>query len=260
MVSATNKQLNSRKRLVAAALAAPLLAWAPAPAAARPRLDPPATDAELMHQALTSCRSLSRKRRSEVDLGLFRQLLDLERRYGVPQAYRGMTLAKACIESGYKPKVLGDCKSGQCKAVGMIQLWPWTQRFGVDRSDPIDSVRFLLERTRAGMEDGRIARLCGKRRVRTELDAWRLAWLRINRGPLRHGRQRCAGTPHGLSRLRQWQRNIATARREALRAERLAFGAQSGAVRLRRGRAGDAMDAGSAAVWSTRPARRSWFW
>lgn len=248
------------KTWVLVAIAGPMLAISPAHART-PRLDPPATDAELMHQALHACRSLSRKRRPDVDLGLFRELLDLERRYNVPQAYRGMTLAKACIESGYKPAVLGDCKDGQCKAVGMIQLWPWTKRFGVDRSDPVASVRFLLERTRAGLEGNRIARLCGSKRVRNDLDAWRLAWLRINRGPLRHGRQRCAGTPHGLSRLRQWQRNIARARAEAMRAERFAVVEPTGTLpRTSRRRAGDAMDAGSAAVWSTRPARRSWFW
>jgi hypothetical protein len=185
-------------------------------------LSPPATDAELMHQALHACRSLSRRRRPQVDLGLFGRLLDLERELGVPEAYRGMTIAKACIESGYSPRSRGDCKDGNCKAVGMIQLWPWTQRFGVDRSDPVASVRFLLGRVKLGVEGDRVARICGRKRVRNELDAFRLAWLRINRGPLQHGRQRCAGTPHGLSRLRQWQRNIAKARRAEALADRRA--------------------------------------
>jgi hypothetical protein len=194
--------------LVAAAIAVPICADMD-PAFAAARRTATITDAELMHQAVHACRSLSRARRVDFDVSLFQRLLDLERELGVPEKFRGMTIAKACIESGYSAGSKGDCKDGSCKAVGIIQLWPWTQRFGVDRSDPIASVRFLLERVNLGLEGGRLVRICGKKRVRTDLDAYRLAWLRINRGPLDRGVQRCDGTPHGLRRLRQWQRNIA---------------------------------------------------
>lgn len=181
----------------------------------------PPTDEELLHQAVHACRSVGAKHRDDVDTALLAQLLELERQNGVPEAYRGMTLAKACIESGYRAASRGDCKDGSCRAVGMIQLWPWTEKYGVDRTDPVASVRFLLERVQAGMEGGRLRKLCGTS-VRTELDAYRLAWLRINRGPLQGGVQRCAGTPKGLKRLRQWQHNIAHNRREAARQELLA--------------------------------------
>ncbi len=201
-------------RHAGAALALCTLAAWPQPATARAPRDAvvtPPTDAELMHQAVHACRSLSRHRRPRLDLNLFARLLELERAHGVPAEFRGMTLAKACIESGYTPRSTGDCRSGRCQAVGIIQLWPWTQRFGVDRTDPVASVRFLLERVQAGVGE-RLHRICPQ--VRTDRDQYQLAWLRINRGPLRHGRQRCEGTPHGLRRLRQWQRNIAAARRD----------------------------------------------
>lgn len=195
------------------------LGWA-STASARAPAQPP-SDEELLHQAVHACRSVGSKHREEVDTALLAQLLELERQHGVPEAYRGMTLAKACIETGYRAASRGDCKDGSCRAVGMIQLWPWTEKYGVDRTDPVASVRFLLERVRAGMEGGRLRKICGAA-ARTDLDAYRLAWLRINRGPLQGGVQRCAGTPKGLKRLRQWQRNIARNRADAVRQELLA--------------------------------------
>lgn len=165
----------------------------------------PVSDVEIMAQALYSCRNLSKRRIKKVDLSLFQKLLDLERTHDVPMAYRGMTLAKGCIESGYTSGIRGDCKEDQCKALGFIQLWPWSLRFGIDRTDPVASVRFLLERVQVGLK-GSLSRKCPG--VKGQLNRFRIAWLRINRGPKRHGKQRCEGMPHGLRRLQQWQRNI----------------------------------------------------
>ncbi len=180
---------------------------APGAALAEPPTPPP-TDAELMHQALHRCRSVSRARREGIDRKLLQKLLDLERAHGVPEAYRGLTLAKACIESGFSASSRGDCKGGHCRAVGMVQLWPWTERFGVNRRDPVASVRFLLKRTAIGMRDGRLEKICGQR-AHGDLDAFRVAWLRINRGPLHGGRQRCEGMPKDLARLQLWHRMVA---------------------------------------------------
>ena len=173
------------------------------------------------------------------------------------------------------------------KALGIIQLWPWTQRFGVDRSDPIDSVRFLLDRVKVG-----VSKLKGRcPQVKGEINTFVLAWLRINRGPLRHSRQRCSGTPHGLRRLRQWHRNIRRDRRMRARAERLAarrlrrqarraarreallgrdHGAEAGRGHTaRRHHVAGAADSGAAnswgynassALWATRPVRRIYSW
>lgn len=169
--------------------------------------DGPVTDVELMREALYSCRNLAPSRRGTIDLTIFQQMLDLERRYGVPEEYRGMTVAKGCIESGYTPDIAGDCETpDKCKAVGMLQLWPWTTRFGVDRTDPVDSARFLLERVQIGLQGRRLRRICPN--LQSPAESFRIAWLRINRGPLIAGRPRCFGTPHGLTRLRQWKKNI----------------------------------------------------
>lgn len=203
--------------LVAASFIA-AVSTAAAPAAAQ-EMNPAPSDVELMREALYSCKNLSRSRRYQIDLDVFGTMLELERAHGVPEAYVGMTLAKACIESGYTPDVRGDCKKpGECKAVGMLQLWPWTVRFGVDRTDPVDSARFLLGRVKIGLQGRRLKRRCPN--IQSPIEAFRIAWLRINRGPLTRGRQRCHGTPHGLKRLRQWKRNIARQRAEQRAANR----------------------------------------
>ncbi len=197
---------------LAALLAIALTAPAPC-TAAKPK---PITDVELMHQALYSCRHLSSSRRAKIDLKMFGRMLELEREHKVPTAFYGMTLAKACIESGYKSGIRGDCKKGECKAVGIIQLWPWTRRFGVDRNDPYASVRFLLERVQVGLKY--LHRKCPH--VKGKLPRYQLAWLRINRGPKQHGKQRCEGLPHGLRLLKKWQKKIHRVRRKQLLAER----------------------------------------
>ncbi len=210
---------------IAILLCAAMMCPAPASAARRSKakksakssaLRKPITDVELMHQALYSCRHLSKKRRAKIDLKMFQRMLQLERENKVPVEFRGMTLAKACIESGYTSGIRGDCKKDNCKAVGIIQLWPWTRRFGVDRNDPYASVRFLLERVQVGLKY--LHRKCPH--VKGRLPRYQLAWLRINRGPKQHGKQRCEGLPHGLRLLKKWQKNIDRARRKQLLAER----------------------------------------
>lgn len=206
------------RRLLILTLASVALFAVPSLATAED-LYPPATDVELLHEALYSCKNLARSRRNTLDLTVFGKMLELEREYGVPEQFRGMTLAKGCIESGYTPDVKGDCENpDKCKAVGMLQLWPWTLRFGVDRTDPIDSTRFLLTRVQVGLEGRRLKRRCPN--IADSIEAFRIAWLRINRGPLQRGRQRCYGVPHGLKRLNQWKRNIARRRYATRRANR----------------------------------------
>lgn len=197
---------------------AALLMVVPSAHAKAPK-EEPFTDAELMHEALYSCRHLGPKRRKTIDLEMFRKILELEREHGVPEEFRGMMLAKACIESGYKPGIKGDCVGDDCKAVGIIQLWPWSRRFGVDREDPYASVRFLLQRVQVGLKY--LHRKCPQ--VKGKLEKWQLAWLRINRGPKQHGEQRCEGLPHGLKMLQMWQDNIRKDRVKQRLAERKAM-------------------------------------
>lgn len=209
------------------ALARPATAPAPPPAAEAdasrvsppPSVSAPIRDAELIDMALHHCPHLSRKRRAALDEKLLHHLLDAERGFSVPEAFRGMTLAKACIESGFNPEARGDCnREGRCRAVGIFQLWPWTTRFGIDRTDPQQAARFLLSRVELGAKT-KVRHWC--RGVRRHDDRWRVAWLRVNRGPWTRDREpRCDGKPHGLRMLQRWQRQIRRERREAIRSFR----------------------------------------
>ena len=130
-----------------------------------------------------------------------RELLHVEELSGIPDRLRGMTLAKACFESRFNPLAIGD--GG--KAHGIFQLWPWALQFIDDRTDPVASAYVLLGRLVTTVRTVR-------RRCPNALDRWRVAWIRINRGPYwrrqdRLGEPRCGGTsPAGMKRLRRWRR------------------------------------------------------
>lgn len=91
---------------------------------------------------------------------------------GVPDSLRGMTLAAACRESGFRAKPrAGD--GG--KAVGLLQMWPWWEAFGVKREDPISATNGWL--TRILMNVRRARRMCGKKMQ------YRAAWAWVASGP-----------------------------------------------------------------------------
>ncbi len=141
-----------------------------------------------------------------VDPYLSLELLHVQTLSGLGD-YRGMLLAKACIESRGNPEALGDyrpTKRGRvAKAVGLLQLWPWAEKTIKDRRDPIASAYVFL----GALLDGkrRARRYCPSARRLT-----RLAWIRVNRGPFwrredRKGEPRCTGVdPKGLKALRRW--------------------------------------------------------
>jgi len=158
--------------------------------------------------ALSRCRH--KKKARKVDPQLLANLLDIELEVGVPKRYRGVAVAKACMETGYQAKLKGDCwgKGGYCYALGIIQLWPWAARGGLDREDPEASVRFFLGRIKLGARV-KVPKYCPH--IHGTAAKWRVAWVRVNRGPWakdKAGKRvpRCGGTPHGLVQLRKWQR------------------------------------------------------
>mgnify|MGYP003626796626 CR=1 FL=1 len=139
--------------------------------------------------------------RCGVDPYLGARFLEIETLAAIPERLRGMTLAKACMETRGNPNAIGD--GG--KAVGIVQLWPWAEQFIHDRTDPVASIHVLLGRLVT--TERTVHRYCPGVR-----DRWRLAWIRINRGPFwrrpdRKGEARCSGTsPAGLKVLRRWRR------------------------------------------------------
>jgi hypothetical protein len=134
--------------------------------------------------------------------GLAHRLLHVEVLAGIPERLRGMTLAKASHESRFNPRAIGD----NGKAVGLLQLWPWAEQFIYDRTDPIASAHVFLGRIVT--TERTVHRYCPNVR-----DRWKLAWIRVNRGPFwrrpdRLGEPRCTGTsPKGMKVLKRWRRD-----------------------------------------------------
>ena len=135
--------------------------------------------------------------RCGVDPFLAAELLHVEELSGL-EAPRGMLLAKACFESRGNPEAIGD----NGRAVGLLQLWPWADRW-TDRRDPVGSAVTFLGALGEAMK--RTRRHCpGARRP------FVLTWIRVNRGPFwrredRRGEARCSGVdPAGLRVLRRW--------------------------------------------------------
>tara|TARA_R110002020_G_scaffold48451_2_gene138055 strand:+ start:125 stop:700 length:576 start_codon:yes stop_codon:yes gene_type:complete len=132
---------------------------------------------------------------------LARELLHVEVLANIPTRLRGMVLAKASHESRFNPRAIGD----NGKAVGLLQLWPWAMQFIHDRTDPVASAHVFLGRLVT--TERTVHRYCPKVR-----DRWKLAWIRINRGPFwrrpdRVGEARCSGTsPKGMKVLKRWRR------------------------------------------------------
>ena len=143
-----------------------------------------------------------------VDPWLGLELLRVETLAGLTE-YRGMLVAKACFESKGNPKARGDWRvvDGRrvAKAVGILQLWGWSEKVITTREDPIASAWVFLGALFDGMR--RAKRYCPKARR-----LFRLAWIRVNRGPFwrradRAGEPRCHGNhPAGLKLLRRWKR------------------------------------------------------
>ena len=103
-------------------------------------------DAILPILAVENCkntRTLSIDRRLSA-LKVASVVYEVERTLGVPDEMRGMTLAAACIESGFNPSAKGDAAYSKDKktpkAIGVFQLWPFYERvYDIDRTSPKES-------------------------------------------------------------------------------------------------------------------------
>lgn len=139
------------------------------------------SDQDLIEAALDVCRVPDDKVVEVVRLA--RALLSLEDAADAPEQYRGLILARACSEARFDTAAVGD--SG--KAVGLMQFHGWVRSYGVDRLDPIESVRFHLERVRQMLPKVKAA--CGRQ---SEAAEWLSAWVRSIRAP---GKGRCESRP-----------------------------------------------------------------
>lgn len=116
------------------------------------------------------------------------KLLKVEAEMSVPDEMRGMTLAAACVESGFNDKAEGDhrfSKDGKTPmAIGILQMWPcYEKAYKVDRKDVESSAKGWL--THISRQLPSVRKRCN---TKDDKNLWRLAWVHGVRAPKAGGR------------------------------------------------------------------------
>ncbi len=105
----------------------------------------PIPDIDLAQIAVDSCKKIRQKNKHSA-LVIAREMLAIEKSMGIPEQFWGMSLAAACLESGFNPKAKGDKRGKKYKAIGILQLWPWYRRaYGTVRTEVSSSTRSWLQ-------------------------------------------------------------------------------------------------------------------
>lgn len=142
------------------------------------------TDADLLEVAATQCPT---NRRPNVEI--LRELLKIERAAGIPDAARGLLLAAACRESGYRADPSGWQDGGRSR--GMFQFMAWAKKSirkhggeGADvRLDWRASARFWA--AHVVKQYKRVKRHCRTSRLRHRTWA-AMRWASANATAVRH--------------------------------------------------------------------------
>ena len=134
---------------------------------------------EMPKIAVENCKHLKKatEKRKREALKVAHVLYQVEKEMNIPITMRGMTLAAACLESGFSPDALGDRKFSKSKkkpmAVGVLQLWKWYEdTYGVNRKDPKSSVSGWLKHIKRQVP--KVKKQC---RYRSERRIWVAAWV-----------------------------------------------------------------------------------
>ncbi len=152
----------------------------------------------IIEEALT-CKN---QRGRNTDPMFLLELLRMEKRAGIPESVRGMSLAAACCESGFNPNAKGDhkfSKRGKPKAIGLFQQWSWVERhYGIDRTNPYQAAEaWLFHIVRQIPKTKKKCRWSGER-------LWVTAWVRAVRAPDPGGR--CYQRPRHYRLLKKWRK------------------------------------------------------
>ena len=146
-------------------------------------------DKELARRAVLSCTcAITSPHATRNSIKNAQRLLTIEKEVGIPKIMFGMTLAAACSESCFRENAKGDYKwgkRGEAKAHGILQLWPWVKKYGVDRMNLESSARFWLKHIKRVRK--KTIKQC---RPRTVMQSWRQAWVTAIRYPKPGGRCR----------------------------------------------------------------------
>ena len=165
---------------------------------------------EIFDQAIRNCPNA---RPEKVDPGLLWELIEVEKKFKVPNKLKGMVLAAACRESGYNPLAEGDHKFSRSKkrpmAIGILQMWKFYERVypGLDRKIPKSAAEGWMKHIVSKIP--KVKRIC---KYKTKEKVWIAAWVTGIRAPKAGGR--CAEKPLHLKILKTWHRNIKRERLE----------------------------------------------
>lgn len=150
------------------------------------------SNASLVKVAASACANAKKP----VDMSLLRAMMELEDEHGVPAFARGITLAAACRESGFKAN---PRRGDGGKAVGILQMWPWwSHHYGIKRTDPLQAVGAWLYHI------GRVTKKA-HRRCEKSRRAWLVAQAWVSSGPKGWT---CRYSRH-YSLLKRWHRLVA---------------------------------------------------
>jgi hypothetical protein len=146
-----------------------------------------AEDQELIETAISVCYPQMKNIPEKYFINTAK-LLKVETEMRVPDSMRGMTLAAACVESGFNEKAEGDhrfSKDGKTpKAIGILQMWPcYEKAYGVNRKDVTSSAKGWL--THVMLQLPSVKKRC---MPKDEMNTWRLAWVQGVRAPKADGR------------------------------------------------------------------------
>jgi len=76
-------------------------------------------------------------------------LIEIEKKYNLPNELRGMLLAAACHESGYEAAAQGDFRKKRAMAIGLFQMWPWWEKaYKINRRDVTPAANAYMKHVR----------------------------------------------------------------------------------------------------------------
>ena len=160
---------------------------------------------ELKYQAMTDCRLNSNPVEEVVDT-----LIEVEKIFNPPSKMKGMILAAACMESGFRPHAKGDRKFSKSKkkpmAIGVLQQWPYYETaYNTDRKDPRSAGMSWM--THIVRQIPKVKKQC---RYKTDDRVWLAAWVTGIRYKKAGGR--CKERPKHYRLLKKWHRQIERSR------------------------------------------------
>jgi hypothetical protein len=161
----------------------------------------PVTYEEIKHYAMRDCRFNPDPSEELVDA-----LIDIEKTYAPPPSMRGMLLAAACMESGFRTDAKGDRRFSKNKrtpmAIGILQQWPFYEKaYGTVRTNPHSAATTWMQHIVKQIP--KVKKQC---RYKTEHRIWLASWVTGIRYKKAEGR--CKERPKHYRLLRKWQRQI----------------------------------------------------